>query len=136
MQEPSGPHDPNGKIVTALLEACPSVVPEWRAYMATSSARGGVYSDLGTFAHHLVSLLERGELSEFPALFAAVEGLLASQDDGVRYAVKIGLLEDLGNIAANRRGWSWTAQFRGWFGPATAAAWAELHRDSGTSDSG
>lgn len=96
----------------------------------------GVYIDVGAFAAHLVGLLERGDTSEFPAVFEAVEGLLRDGDDGVRYLLKVGLLEDIGNIASSTHGWPFAARFRQWFGPETDRAWDELHRMWRTSDSG
>jgi hypothetical protein len=101
-----------------------------------SAGPPGVYSELGAFAHHLVDLLERGDVHEFPAVFEVVEQLLLDPDSTSRYVVQVGFLEDLGNIAANRHGWPFAAGFNQWFGPATANAWADLHRLWGTSDTG
>jgi hypothetical protein len=123
----------------ALIAACPSFKPTWDLHVADwagdNAHERGVYIDVGVFAHHLVGLLEDGEPQEFPAVFDAVERLLLEGDDGVVSVVKIGLLEDLGNIAASSGGWPFAARFREWFGPATNDAWDELHRFWGTSDS-
>jgi hypothetical protein len=120
VREPPGPHDRQQVVMPALVAACPSFEDRWREHLAawTGSEDRGIYIDLGEFAHHLVSLLERGETAEFPGVFATVEGLLRDGDEGVRYALKVGLLEDLGNIASNRSGWSFAARFRTWLGPA------------------
>lgn len=135
VDEPPGPHDPEHVIMPALLSACPSFEEPWREHLHDQPG-SGVYTDLGAFATHLVALLDRDETTEFQAVFAAVERYLRGEDDGIRYAMKIGLLETLGNIAANQRGWPWAARFRQWFGPAAASAWDDIHTTWGTSDSG
>jgi hypothetical protein len=101
---------------------------------AADSYDRGVYIDVGVFAQHLVDLLERGETGEFAAVFQTVERLFVEGDDGVRYLLKVGLIEDLGNIGASRHGWPWAATFRQWFGPNADRAWGELHDLWGTSD--
>jgi hypothetical protein len=117
----------------ALLAACPSFEPVWRDIVADWSAteERGPYTDLGFFAHHLVSLLERYETAEFATVFATLERLFRDGDDGIRYLLKVGLLEDLGNIASNQRDWSFAERFRDWFGPAATVAWDELHEEWG-----
>jgi hypothetical protein len=87
----------------ALLAACPSFASVWREIVTdwTAAEERGPYTDLGFFAHHLVSLLDRGETAEFATVFATVEGLFRGGDDAIRYLLKVGLLEDLGNIASN-----------------------------------
>ena len=94
----------------------------------------GVYIDVGVFANYLVGLLERGETQEFHAVFDTVERLFRDGDDGVRYLLTVGLLEDIGNIAANRHDWPFAARFREWFGPAANQAWDDLHESWGTTD--
>lgn len=138
MTEPPGPHDPDRVLMPALLEACPSFRDPWRAYVADwpdPSERGG-YIDLGEFVQHLVELLDRGDTQEFPTVFATVEHHLQTGDAGVRYALKVGFLETLGNVASNTHGWPFAARFREWFGPLAQTAWDELHREWGTSDTG
>jgi len=139
MLEPVGPNDPDRTIMPALLAVCPSFKEPWDQHVADRAGddahERGVYIDVGVIADHLVGLLERGETREFPVFFDTVERLLREGDDGVVNVLKVGLLEDLGNIAANRDGWPFAAQFREWFGPATTDAWDDLHRFWGTSDS-
>lgn len=121
----------------ALLEACPSFMGVWERHLedwaADSNDRGG-YIDVGVFALHLVDLLDRGATDEFPAVFQTVERLLGQDDEGVRYLVKVGLIEDLGNIGSSRHGWPWAAKFRQWFGPNANRVWDDLHEMWGTSD--
>ena len=138
VHEPPGPHDPDNLIVPALLDACPSFAPLWREHLAAfPDAEGHLpYVALGTFATHLVAQLEGGKTEEFGRVFSTVERLWRDGDDGIRYAIKVGLLEDLGNVASNRMGWPFASRFRAWFGPHANAAWDELHREWGTSDFG
>ena len=135
--EPPGPHDPDRTVMPALLDACPSFEDAWERHLAewaTDSDERGVYIDVGVFAQHLVDLLDRGQTEEFAAVFQAVERLFVEGDDGVRYLLSVGLIEDLGNIGAGRHDWPWAAKFRQWFGPNADRAWDDLHRLWGTSD--
>jgi hypothetical protein len=134
--EPPGPHDPKGVVIEALLAACPSFAAPWRAHVGSFSGRIGPYIDLGAFALHLVDLLEANRTGEFGAVFDAIERVLIDGDDGIRYPVAFGLIEDLQNISANRHDWAFAARFREWLPPATMTAWDEVHRVWGTSDPG
>lgn len=138
MTEPPGPHDPDRVLIPALLQACPSFQEPWREYVADwpDPSERGVYIDLGEFVQHLVGLLDRGDTAEFPAVFSTVEHHLRTSDADVRYALKVGFLEGLGNLASNTHGWPFAAHFREWFGPSTQIAWDELHQEWGTSDTG
>ncbi len=128
--------DPVTSVMPALLESCSSFHNAWDLHLAEwGDEERGVYIDVGVFSDHLVGLLERGDTQEFPAVFDTVERLLREGDDDVVNVVKIGFLEDLGNIAANRHDWPFAARFREWFGPATNDAWDDIHRFWGTSDS-
>lgn len=120
----------------ALLAACPSFGAAWQERLAKSpKADGqGVYVDLGAFATHLVALLERGETAEFPIVFETVERLWSDGDDGIRYALRVGLLEAIGNVASGREGWRFAGRFRHWLGPAATEAWDDLHTQWGTSE--
>ena len=136
MIEPSGPHDPDGLVIAALLVACPSFAEPWRDHVAGPYGEIGPDIDSGVFAQHLVGLLEANRTNEFAAVFAAVERLLVDGDDGIRYLVAFGLIENVQNISSNRRDWAFAARFREWLGPTTRSAWDEVHRVWGTSDSG
>ena len=137
MPEPPGAHDPDGVVMAALRAACPSFEPVWADHVADwaehPDARG-VYIDVATFAHHLVTLLGRGETTEFPRVFGAVERLYGSGDAGIRYLLTIGLLEAIQNIALNGPGPAFAARFRLWLGPLATAGWNEVHRFWGTAD--
>lgn len=84
-EEPQGPHDPNGLVISSLRTADwqPDEVP--------------VYISGGAFASHLVDQLEPEATDEFPGVFGEIERLLHEGDPGVRYVVTWGLLEGLGN---------------------------------------
>ena len=131
-----GPVDPVRSVMPAFLGSCGSFRDAWDSHLADrGDDERGVYIDVGVFADHLVGLLERGDTQEFPAVFDAVECFLREGDDDVVAVVKVGLLEDLGNVASNRHGWPFAARFHEWFGPATNDAWDEIHQFWGTSDS-
>jgi hypothetical protein len=133
MVEPPEPHDPNGSVIQALLDSCPSFTRPWREYL--DSGRGGPYIDAGVFAKHLVDCLERGATAEFPAAFGVIERLLTEGDAGIRYLVTFGLIEDLQNLASNRHDQHFAARFRPWLGPTTTVSWDEVNRVWGSSDS-
>ena len=121
--------------MAALVEACPSFRSIWQKHAghpSHSELAEGVYVDVGMFADHLVTLANEGETAEFPAVFDAVEKLLADSDEGVRYATKIGLLEAVGNVGANRYGWTFANSIAQWMGPRATQAWAELHAQWGS----
>jgi hypothetical protein len=132
--EPDAPHDPNGLVIESLRMSAPSFAAPWRE-LASDWLPEDVpsYVAAGAFATHLVRLLEADKIDEFPAVFSAIERLLVEGDPGIRYVVTWGLLEDLGNVAANQQGWPFARRFREWFGPVSTTAWDEIHRRWGTS---
>lgn len=139
VQEPPGPHDPDGLVMPALVSACPSFEERWHESISDLPyAEGrGVYIDLGEFAAHLVDLLERDETAEFPMVFATVERLFDDGDAGIRYALSVGLIEAVQNLCSHKDdGWAFAARFRPWLGPATTEAWDALHELWGTSGPG
>jgi hypothetical protein len=86
-------------VMPLLLEACPSFGPAWQDYAQNPLYRPDLlYIHLGEFAAHLVGLMKRNQLAEFPAVFAVVERLHVEGDSYVREAATIGLLEGLQNI--------------------------------------
>lgn len=129
MSEPSAPHDPSGLVIAALRMACPSFEQLWAAHVdewADTPGDRGVYLDVGLFAQHLVTLLERDKTSEFGNVFDAVERLFDSHDAGVREVLSVGLLESIQNVAANQRGRSFAARFKSWLGPSSLREWDAL----------
>jgi hypothetical protein len=113
--------DTSDSVLPALRSACPSFEPAWQEHMAAwGGAPAGDYNDISQFAHHLVSLLDRGETSEFPAVFRVVEKCLAEDEVGVRELLTVGLIEDLQTIAINKRP-NLATRFREWL-PAWASS--------------
>ena len=135
MIEPPGPHDPHGIVIAALRTACPSFAGPWLDHVGSTGGIGP-YVDAGVFASHLVDLLESDVTSEFAEIFGTVERLLNEGDDGIRYLVAYGLIEDLQNVSSNRHDWPFAARFRRWMGTSTMKAWDEVHALWGTSDPG
>lgn len=137
MTEPPGPHDPDRKVIHSLLRACPSFEGAWSDDSGRSANDDeGAYTEVAAFAHHLVALLERAEVDEFPAVFGAVEELVRDPDAGIRYLATSGLLEDLGNIGANADGWSFANRFSECSDQRPRNVGAEIHRMWGTSQTG
>jgi len=132
-EEPQGPHDPDRVTISALRIAAPSFEDAWRDLVADWQPDDvPVYVSAGAFAQHPVHRLETQATEEFPVVFAEIERLLREGDAGVRYLVTWGLLEDIGNVAANDHGWPFARRFREWFGHTTTAAWDEVHRRWGS----
>ncbi|MFO0808878.1 MAG: hypothetical protein U0746_09665 [Gemmataceae bacterium] len=114
-------------MVPVLLDACPSFIPAWRAFLAEwrGEADQPLYLALGDLARHLIGLVERGETTELPAVFRVVERWHLEGEEYVRTAATVGLLEDLQNWNLHEHGTD-PAQFRGMLGPESARCWDEL----------
>ena len=109
-------------ILPALLAACPSFRQRWDEYVSDEIYEPNqVYVDVSEFAHHMCALLQADAVSEFSAVFAAVEYLLQEGDEEARNAVATGLLEDLyfdaEDASISPRVW------RNYFGPRATRAW-------------
>jgi hypothetical protein len=131
--QPAGPHDPDGVVIASLRGSCPSFEPKWRRLVAEwEPDLVPQYIAVGEFASHLVDELGGQSVDGFPVVFDQIEQLLHNDDPGIRYLLTWGLLEDLGNIAANTGGWPSARQFRRWFGRLTKMAWDEIHQSWGT----
>ncbi len=90
------------EVMPLLVTACPSYADRFQRYVAenyNNTDERLVYLELGDFAKHLCELLESGNTSELPGVFAAIEVLHNDGDDSVREAATVGLLEDLQNFA-------------------------------------
>jgi hypothetical protein len=113
-----------------LLEACPSFLPQWRAFLdewEEDADEPPLYIALGELARHLVGMLERGETGSFPAVFSVVERLHTEGDEYVRTAATVGLLEDLQNknlYASDTN----PERFRQYLGPVSEKWWDKLYR--------
>jgi hypothetical protein len=131
--EPDGPHDPNRNVTRALLEACPSIESKWAEHLADwAPDQPPVYIDTMIFAHHFIDLVDAGRTEEMSAVFSAIDDLLRTGADDIRYLVTYGLLEGIQNIASHRPDDPSASRFRPWMLPSTEAAWDEVHRMWGT----
>ncbi len=84
------------------------------------------YIFLGEFARHMVELFKSGRTEEFADIFSVVEKLHLNGDGYVEEAAKIGLLEDIQNIAGNRG--VDPEEFVQFLGPESNKMWKELNR--------
>jgi hypothetical protein len=112
------------QVMPLLLEACPSFLPKWNDYLASSYGPDDeqlLYIDLGEFARHLVDLLYSRCTEEFQSVFQVIERLHVEGDPYVKEAATIGLLEGIQNIAAQPEA------FIPYLGPETHKWWLELN---------
>jgi hypothetical protein len=87
-------------VIPALIAACPSYAPRWRAYQADAMFDASLlYVHLGDFSDHLVSVLRDGDLGEVATTCKGIEQLHVDGDAYVREAATIGLLEGIQNHA-------------------------------------
>jgi hypothetical protein len=85
-----------------LVEACPSFGEEWQQHLQ-EHGNELLYIAAGTFADHLWTLFENGDLSSFPAVAAAIEHLHVEGSPWVREFATIGLLEGIQNVWLNKK---------------------------------
>jgi hypothetical protein len=114
-------------MIGVLLDACPSFVPTWEAFLdewREKSDNLPLYLAMAKLARHLCGMLAQDETTTFPRVFAAVERLLVEGDGYVREAACVGLVEDLQN--ANLHRGTKPEQFRPFLGPEAARCWSEL----------
>ena len=113
------------RVMSPLVEACPSFRTPWQAYLAHDAYQEGLlYVDLGEFARHLVRLVESDSRGELPAVFEVIERLLLEGESNARDAVIIGLLEGIQNIASGSR--VGPAVFVPYLHPETMHWWTEI----------
>ena len=117
------------EMMGVLLEACPSFEADWQLFLDEWKEQTDdlpLYLALAAFARHLVGMLERGEPTSFPVIFAAVERLHLEGDDYVKEATTVGLLEDMqnGNLHTSTK----PEQFRQFLGPVSEKWWDKLYR--------
>ena len=114
-------------LMPLLLAACPSCEEPWAAYVADPTFDPGLlYPHLGEVGRHVIALVGRGEATELPAVFAAVERVLVEGDAGARDAATLGFLETLQNNAEHA-GLDPNA-FVQYLGPAARGAWEAINR--------
>ena len=115
------------EMLPLLIEACPSFLPIWQEMEAERGQDEPlVYVQLGGFARHLVELQIQGQTAEFEDVFEVIERLHVEGDDYVQNAATIGLLEDIQNIAGNRK--MDREVFFTYLKPVSAVWWQSLNR--------
>ena len=93
------------QIITPLLKICPAFKPGWiQLDLEWGDEYEGVptYIALGEFAHVIVTKFEASEISDFPQIFALVEELILHEEQSVREAMTVGLLEGIQNICSSK----------------------------------
>lgn len=116
-------------MMDVLLAACPSFAPQWQGFRDEWRDEAHdlpLYLVLADFARHLIAMVERGETSGFPAVFAAVERLHVEGEHYVREAATVGLLENLQNLNLHKNGTE-PGQFRPYLGPVSKTWWDKLY---------
>jgi hypothetical protein len=78
-------------------------------------------------ARHLIGMVERREVGDLPALFAAVERLQVEGDHYLREAATVGLLEGLQNLNLHPNGTA-PDEFRPYLGEQSARWWDKLNQ--------
>jgi len=86
-----------------LRAVCPSFEGRWKAYVSDPIYdEESLYVHLGEFASHLIDLMVQGRVSEFEAVFDAVERLHVEGDHHVRRAATVALLEGIQNVSGGK----------------------------------
>lgn len=117
--------------MSLLRAACPSFEPRWQAYVADPLYDEELfYVHLGEFASHLVDLMVKGQVVEFPAVLETIERLYVDGDYDVRLAATVGLLEGVQNVSGDKTD---PEKFVRYLGPQTAEKW-QLLNDSWNGD--
>src|SRR5229473_5021803 len=91
------------EVVAALLTACPDAQDAWKDHLASFGERKwGSFNDVAVFAHHIVEGYTVGDTHEFEAFFSVLEEMLQANDEEVRALARVGLIEDIQNIASHQ----------------------------------
>ncbi len=86
------------KMLPLLVESSPGFAGQWEAFQADwKDEEAPLYVVLGDFARYLIDKHEKGETSDFDAIFNVVERLHIDGDAYVQNAVAVGLLEGMQN---------------------------------------
>lgn len=117
------------EMMSLLLDTCPSFIPQWHDFIGECSYAADdlpMYIVLSRLADHLVGMLEDGETTNFPEVFAVVERLHLEGDEYVRVAATVGLLEDIQSSNAYHA--TNFEHFRQYLGPESERWWNKLIR--------
>ena len=120
----------DGEIITVdqmmeyLLGVIPSFRPNLEAFVEewkTNKYGPPHFLALNFLAHHLIHMLERGELKTFPTVFTMIERLFIEGNYSVRTTILTGLLDEMQNIK------HYTSmnpgKFEAYMGPFTLDSW-------------
>lgn len=88
------------QVIPMLLSASPSFEPTWDEHRR-EHGDDLLYLALGAYARHLLSLHQRGETRDFPAVAQVIERLHLEGSPFVREAATVGLLEGVQNVWSN-----------------------------------
>jgi hypothetical protein len=114
-------------VLAGLLRACPTLVDPFSKHLESWGDRPrGVYNDTPVVASHMVDLLMTDQLKELRAAFAELERLLTMANREARAALIVGVIEEMQNIAQNRR--VDPIGFQPFMKPETLAAWGRVRR--------
>jgi len=124
------------EVVEQLGAAATTMGPAWEQHRSLwEDDPAGAYNDLGFIAQHVVRLLGQDRVDEAGAIFNVVEELLNEPlSKPARNALILGFLEDVQTITSHADSLVPSSAFIPLCGPATLAAWFELHRSWGTRD--
>ena len=116
--------------IEELVRACPSLEPEWRAYLGEEypAAFGGPqerlpYVDVGGVSRLVVDCVADGRHQEVTSFFSALEQLYGREPALLNF-LTIGVLESIQNIALGRH--IELAVFHPWLGRRTLQEWKSL----------
>ncbi|MBK1614719.1 hypothetical protein CKO44_14690 [Rubrivivax gelatinosus] len=113
------------EVMSLLLKACPGFSEAWAEHLR-EHGNDLLYVAAGSFARHLLSLHESGQLSLLPAAGEAIEQLHVNGSPWVKEFATIGLLEGIQNV------WSHCNAdpefFRQFLGPESQRWWVGLNK--------
>lgn len=111
-------------VMPALLKACPGFEPAWAEHLKWwGDGKRGIYNDSAELATYLVLSYERGDTSEFKALFDTIERILRDGDEEARGTAAVGVLESV-QVQASHYAFG-PSVFLEWLGPLSRQAWDE-----------
>jgi len=115
-------------MMDAVLEACPSFVPQWTEFLEEWSDTDDkpLYLALSALARHLIALLAAEDREGLSRVFAVVERWHVEGDSNVKQAATIGLLEDLQNSGLH--GSTSPEQFEAFLLPESLKWWRKVER--------
>jgi hypothetical protein len=112
-------------VMPALLGACPGFAPTWAEHLKWwGNEERGIFNDTAELATYVVLSYERGDTSEFTAVFDTVERILRDGDEEARGAASVGVLESV-QVQASHYAFGPTV-FLKWLGPLSHQAWSEI----------